>query len=153
MTKKMKRVLSIAAAAVVCLLFVSVVAVAGDDVPVNVSQLPATAQNTLLTHFGSKEVVVATKDNDLFDKSYEVLFSDGDKVEFDGKGDWTEIKCRQGAVPAALVPQQIAAYVQDNYSGAAIVEIEKDSKEYEVKLSNGIELTFNKQFRLTEVDF
>ena len=31
----------------------------------------------------------------------------GDKVEFDGKGNWTELKCKYSQVPVRLIPQAI----------------------------------------------
>ena len=76
----------------------------------------------------------------------------GDKVEFDKAGEWTEVRCRQTGVPAQIVPAQIAEYVKTNYPDAVILQIERDSREWEVKLSNRWEITFDKQMRVIDID-
>lgn len=139
-------------AAVALMLLVSVSSKADKDKPIDVSQLPETAQTTLKTYFNDRKVALAKVESGVFEKNYDVIFTNGDKVEFNSKGEWTEIQCKQSQVPAGLVPSQISLYVKSNYSGTKIVEIEKDSKEYEVTLSNGIELTFNKKFKLIDID-
>jgi hypothetical protein len=42
--------------------------------------------------------------------------------------------------------------VRKNYSGATIVQIEKARSGYEVQLSTGLELTFNKNFKVIDID-
>jgi hypothetical protein len=81
-----------------------------------------------------------------------VYFKNGDKVEFDRKGNWTEVVCKTGGVPAALVPQAIADYVKANHPDTKIVKIERENNTYEVNLSNGFEYTFNKKFKVVDVD-
>ena len=134
------------------LLTIGIAASADNDKPIEVSQLPSTAQTTLKSYFSDRKVALAKEESDLLDKNYDVIFTNGDKVEFNSKGEWTEVQCRQSSVPSALVPSQISSYVKTNYPDMKIVEIERDSKEYEVKLSNGIELTFNKKYKLIDID-
>ncbi|MDD6687766.1 PepSY-like domain-containing protein, partial [Sodaliphilus pleomorphus] len=76
----------------------------------------------------------------------------GEKLEFDRNGNWTEIDCKKSRVPVALVPSAIKNYVRKNYSGATIVQIEKARSGYEVQLSTGLELTFNKNFKVIDID-
>ena len=85
-------------------------------------------------------------------KSYEVVFTNGDKVEFDRDGRWKEISCKQSSVPPALVPAAISRYVKSHYAGRRIVKLERDRKEFEVNLDNGVEITFNKNFQVTDID-
>lgn len=134
------------------LLTIGIAACADNDKPIEVSQLPSTAQTTLKSYFSDRKVALAKEESDLLDKNYDVIFTNGDKVEFNSKGEWTEVQCKQSSVPSALVPSQISTYVKTNYPNMKIVEIERDSKEYEVKLSNGIELTFNKKYKLIDID-
>ena len=89
---------------------------------------------------------------ELLGKKYDVIFTNGEKIEFDSKGQWTDIECKQSQVPAALVPAAIAAFVKKNYPQAAILKIERDRKTYEVELSNRLELKFDKSFRLIDID-
>ena len=91
-------------------------------------------------------------DEELFDKDYKVVFVNGAKVEFTKNGEWKDVECKYGEVPAALVPQQIRDYVAKNFAGRKIVSIDRDKRGYEVKLDNGLELKFDLKFRLIEVD-
>ena len=139
-------------AAIALMLIVCASAKADKDKPIDVSQLPETAQTTLKTYFSDRKIALAKVESGVFEKNYDVIFTNGDKIEFDKHGKWTEIQCKQSAVPSGLVPQKIAGYVNTNYAGCKIMEIERDGKEYEVKLSNGIELTFNTKFQLIDID-
>ena len=138
--------------AVVAMFAMSTMVMADNDKPVQVNQLPAPAQTFLHTYFKDAKVALATQETELFNKSYEVMFNTGDKVEFDKAGEWTEVRCRQTGVPAQIVPAQIAEYVKTNYPDAIILQIERDSREWEVKLSNRWEITFDKQMRVIDID-
>ena len=138
--------------AVVAIFAVSTMAMADNDKPVQVNQLPAKAQTFLNTYFKGVKVALATQETELFNKSYDVVFNTGDKVEFDKAGEWTEVRCRQTGVPAQIVPAQIAEYVKTNYPDALILQIERDSREWEIKLSNRWEITFNNQMQVIDID-
>ena len=85
--------------------------------------------------------------------TYKVVFADGTQVKFRRNGMWREIKSRSRAVPSAVVPAQIADYVARNFPGTFLVGIEHTCREWEVKLNNTIELTFDdKRFALKEYD-
>lgn len=127
-------------------------AMADNDKPITVSQLPTAAQQVLKKHFSNKKVALAKMESGILDKSYDVVFTTGEKIEFDRKGNWKDIECKLSSVPAGLVPSQIAVYVKKNYPGTKILKIEKDKNEYEVKLSNRIEITFNKLFQVIDID-
>jgi len=85
---------------------------------------------------------------------YEVLLSDGTKVEFNKKSEWKQIDCEHSAtaVPAGLVPEQIATYAKNNFAGQAITKIKKERKGWEIELNNNLEVKFNKNFKVTEID-
>ena len=84
---------------------------------------------------------------------YSLIVSDnGDKAEFDKSGEWTEVRCRQTGVPAQIVPAAIAEYVKTTYPDAQILQIERDSRGWEIKLSNRWEITFDKQMRVVDID-
>lgn len=148
----MKRFLKASIAALFCLFVVSVNAVASNDKPIEVSQLPQTAQQVLKKDFSKMKVALAKMESGIFDTSYDIIFTNGDKVEFDRNGNWTELKCKYSQVPVRLIPAAINSYVKKNYSSAKVLEIERDRNEYDVKLSNGIELTFNKKFQVIDID-
>ena len=130
----------------------SVPAFAGKDRIITVGELPAVAQQFVQTHFKAVEVSYAKVDEELFDKDYKVVFVNGSKVEFAKDGAWKEVDCKYGEVPAAIVPQQIRDYVAKNFAGRKIVSIDRDKRDCEVKLDNGLDLKFDLQFRLIEID-
>lgn len=114
-------------------------------------KLPQAALQTINIHLPGRKIAIAKVESELFSKSYTVIFTNGEKIEFDGRGRWTEVKCKRSAVPASLVPAQIAQYIRANYPDCRILEIERDD-EYEVKLSNHVEVTFNKKFEVIDID-
>ena len=124
----------------------------GNDKVINKNQLPAQAQSFLNENFANVKISYAKLETDFLVSSYEVMLADGTKLEFSNKGNWEEVDCRQSAVPAAIVPQPIKDYVDKNYAGERIVIIEKNRKDYEVKLSNRLELKFDKNFNIYDID-
>ena len=127
-------------------------AMADNDRVINKSQLPAPAQQFLNEHFAGIDLTYAKEERDIFKHSYEVRLADGTKIEFTSKGEWDEVECRFGEVPAAIVPQAIKEYIEKNYAGAKVLYIEKDRNDYEVKLSNRLELKFDKDFNIYDID-
>lgn len=124
-------------------------AFAGDDYfTQKLEELPAPAQALLAEHFKDLKLAIIKVDNDFFSKTFDVKYQDGTEVEFDKKGNLTEVKVPAGEVPTALVPQEIKAMVESMYPGQKIVKFEKDDGEYEVELANKAELKFDKKLRL-----
>ena len=148
----MKRILRILMIAICCMVSCNMVANAGNDKPISVNALPAKAQTLLSQHFNGQKVMLATIESGVVSRSYDVVLQNGTKLEFDKKGNLTEIDCKQGIVPSQLIPQPIKNYLKENYKGAAVRKIELDTKEYEVELTNGIDLTFNRRFQLIDID-
>ncbi len=131
---------------------VSVNVMADNEKPITVDQLPTAAQQTLKKDFPNMKVALAKLDNEIFDKSYDVIFTDGSKIEFDRKGNWTEVSCKNSVVPAAFIPTAIKDYLKGHYPTEKVISIERDIRGYEVHLSNRFELTFNKSFKLIDID-
>jgi hypothetical protein len=125
---------------------------AGTDQPIDVKELPNKVQTFIKTHFPNEQVSLAKRERDLFETRYEVLFVNSVKLEFLGNGEWEEVDCRYQAVPDAIVPPQILTSVRERYPDAKIVEINRDKRDYELKLANGLELVYDLQYRLVDID-
>lgn len=125
---------------------------ADNDKLVKKSDLPVQAQQFIDSHFENVKITYAKLERDLFERSYEVVLADGAKLEFTSRGDWKEVDCRYGEVPAPIVPQAIREYVNNNYPGEKILKVERDRGYYELKLSNRYELTFNKDYNIVDID-
>lgn len=123
-----------------------------DDKPISFDQLPAKAQSFINKYFAGEEVSHITYDRDALSADYDVRFLSGTEVEFDSNGEWKDIDTRNGVVPAELIPQAIAKYVKSNYPNRTITEISRNHTHTEVTLNGGLELKFNKNQKLVEVD-
>lgn len=128
------------------------VASADNHKVINKSQLPVQAQQFIDKHFAGVEVSLAKEEREILGRSYEVRLANGAKLEFSSKGAWEEVDCRFGEVPAGIVPAEISKFIKENYPDAKVQKIEIDRNDYEVKLSNRLELKFDKEFRLVDID-
>lgn len=128
-------------------------AVADNDRPIAFEQLPTAAQQFVKQHFPDAKVAFSKVERKLFGSTYEVVFINGDNLEFDKKGEWTEIVCKHYTVPDAVIPAQIKQFVSTNYPEARFLEIERDQYSYEVKLSNFWEIKFDRQFNVIDMDY
>ncbi len=127
-------------------------AAADDNRPITIAELPRKAQQFIATHFAGMEVSYATVDTEFFDKDYKVLFVNGAKVTFSKSGDWTEVDCKRGEVPASVVPDPIRDEAKRRFPAQHIVQIEQSSRDYEIELGNGIEMRFDRSLRLMGID-
>ena len=125
------------------------VALADNDKPINFTQA---AQKFVKQHFPKAKIAFVKMETELFDKSYDVVFNNGDKLEFDKKGEWTEVNCKSTVVPAKVIPAPIKKYVETNYPEAKVLSIERDRYDYEVKLSNFWEIKFDMNFNVIDMD-
>ena len=48
--------------------------------------------------------------------------------------------------------KEIKNFINENYSDSRVLKIERDSRGYEVKLSNKLELKFNNDFKIVDID-
>ena len=123
-----------------------------DDRPVVFEQLPLAAQSFIKQYYPEDKISYATKDDDLILPDYTVVLVSGVKVVFENSGALEKVEAKKDGVPAGLVPVQIRDYVKNHYPGALIQEYEVGRRSYEVKLSNRLELKFNKNFMLIGID-
>lgn len=139
---------------ILVIMFVNVqlMACADDDKIIRFDQLPAAAQQFVNKHFAGKKVALVKMDNEIVYRDYELYFDNGGKIEFDKKGNWTDIECVNGSVPGAVVPVAIANYVKQNYPGVSIIKIDRDRNGYDIKLSNRMEIEFNKRMQVVDID-
>lgn len=123
-----------------------------DDKPIDYEQLPAAAKAFVQAEFPSAAISFVTRDSDLLDTTYDLHFADGLKVEFNSKGEWKEISRKSSPIDDRFVPQKIRENVASRWPDARFRKIERYRQGYEVELSNGLELKYNKNFKLAEID-
>ena len=108
------------------------------------------------TYFPDKEVIANIKDG----LDCDVTLSDYTQIGFDcnlfGKFEWDEVDCSHASlsttVPTALVPVEIANYVSRIHGTQTITKISTDRRGWDIKLSNGIEIEFDKRFNVIDFD-
>ena len=136
------------------LLFAGITAsLADNDRPIALDKLPAAAQTFLKTHFADLTLAYAVEDPKFVGSEYEVTYTDRTEVDFRSNGEWSSVERRYAAVPASIVPAQISAYVaKSSFPNQYIKKIERDAYTWEIELSNGIEIKFDKEFRVIDID-
>ena len=134
------------------LIVVSLSVVKADDRPVTFNQLPAAAQNFIKSTYPNEKVSFATVDDDIIMPDYQVVLANGVKVQFEHNGKLEKIESRNGGIPAGIIPVQIIEAVKSYYPDAEILGYEIGRRTYEVKLSNRMELKFNRNFVVIELD-
>lgn len=136
-----------------CLMISAASLFAKDKVTKDASVLPANSKEFLNRHFHGVQIShIKVEEGLLKTDSYDVILTNGVNVEFTGSGNWKEVEGKNIAVPAEIVPATIRKYVQTNYPGKIIVSIEKDRREYDIKLDNGIDLDFDLNGNFKKID-
>ena len=113
--------------------------------------LPVSAQKFIDQYFPSDEILVAVTDDDLVHPDVEVSLASGVHLEFDYKGNLKNVTSRT-PLPENVIPSGIRNYVSAHYPDAGYLEYEVERRTYEVKLTNRLELKFNSDFHVIEVD-
>lgn len=128
------------------------IACADVDRPIEPNRLPDAAQQFLKQYFPKLEISLAKEDVEITYKEYEVVLTDGTRIEFRSNGEWKDVDCKFSEVPAGIVPKQIVEYVKKNYPNVKIIQIDRDRRDYEVSLSNNLDLVFDMKFKLIDID-
>ena len=124
-----------------------------DERAINVAQLPQTAQSFLTDNFSGKTVAFAVEERKFFGTEYEVVYTDRTEVSFRSDGEWESVETKYEQVPSSVVPAQIADFVaKGGFEGQFIKEISRDRYSWEITLSSGIEIKFDKQFNVIGYD-
>lgn len=127
------------------ILGIAVCAQAKDTYTHDVSVLPDAARTLIADNFKAQVSVVKVDKDFGRISDYEAVMTDGAEISFDRQGSWDNIETdRAGSVPATLVPQTIREYVARTQHGMRIVGIDKERHGYDVELSNGVEMRFDK---------
>ena len=123
-----------------------------DDKPIKFDKLPSPAKEFVKKHFPGETVLAVTQDDDFIRPDYSVILSGGAKIEFENSGALEKVKVTGGSVPEKILPVQVSDFVKKNYPQTHVVEYEIGRTDYEVQLSNGLELKFNPAFKLVDID-
>lgn len=127
-------------------------AVTAQEETITTRELPAPAVEFLATNFKDNPVKHVVKDTDKKKVAFEVTLADGTELEFTQKGKWKEVDGNRKAIPTAFIPQSILDYVKTNYPKEQITHIDKGHRDYDVDLSNGLDLEFDLAGKFLRID-
>lgn len=145
----MKKILSLLVLAIVAVQF----AFAADVITKDINQLPLSARNFINSHFAKPQVSHIKIDSEMMSKKYEVLLADGTEIDFDSKGNWTEVDAKKGKVPASIVPAFVNDYLKaNNFTNEFITKIEQNRKGFEVELNTDLSFKFDKNGKFRKAD-
>ena len=134
-------------------LFAIALGASAQDKVISFEQLPAKARQFVSDYYSADRVSIVTEDREFLEgKSYEVTLKDGVELEFDASGNWKEVDAERQPVPASIIPASISAYIQKSFPDNEVVQISRSSREYEVELTNGIDLEFNSKGEFLRID-
>ncbi|MDE6886621.1 MAG: PepSY-like domain-containing protein [Helicobacteraceae bacterium] len=104
------------------------------DMPIPATSLPQKAQSFIANTL-KDNITMAMQDND----SFEVMLSNGYKVEFYLNGDWKEIENYNG-VASAVFPAPVSSAIAKAYPNVNIIKVEKEWSGFEVKLASRMKI-------------
>lgn len=131
--------------ALIAILGIAVCTQARDTYAHDASVLPKAAQTTIADNFKAKVSVVKIDKDFGRVSDYGAILTDGTEISFDRDGNWENVEVSNSkSVPSAFVPKAIQDYVSKNQKGTRIVGIDKERNGFDVELSNGVEMKFDK---------
>lgn len=121
-----------------------------EDRYIPATELPEEVLAFINTNYPEQTIVMAEIDDD----GYDVYLSNGIEIEFDfnGRIDVDMQDDDDRLIDASSLPQVIRDYITTNYPNASIRYVEIDAREYNLYLDNGVELYFDLNGNLLEID-
>ena len=115
-------------------------------------QLPATAQEFVKTYFLDYKVQYVFSDREFADIDYKVRFEDGTEIEFNAKGDWTNVSSKQKCIPTGFILTEITNYIEAYHNDMCITDIEREFNRIKIELNDTLEIEFNSRGKLISYD-
>lgn len=132
-------------------IFLSVTAFAQNGMT-TLEQLPATAQEFVKTYFSDYTIQYIFSDREFADVDYKVRFEDGTEIEFNAKGDWTNVSSKQKCIPTGFILAEITNYVAAYHKDMCITDIEREFNRITIELNDTLEIEFNSKGKLISYD-
>lgn len=108
--------------------------------------LPNTANVFIQQHFATDEVVnvSAKKSPTPQGTFYEATLKSGTEIDFGKEGNWIEVKTEDAnQLPTSFFPETIKTYLDLNFNGIGVKQIDKDATGYKLELKNDVDLLFD----------
>lgn len=132
-------------------LFFSLTSVAQNGMT-QLNQLPATAQEFVKTYFSDYKIQYIFSDKEFADVDYKIRFEDGTEIEFNAKGEWTDVSSKQQCIPTGFIIKEITNYVETYHKDMCITDVEREFNRITIELNDNLELEFNSKGKLLSYD-
>lgn len=114
------------------------------ETTVTINDLPVQARDFLNKFYNGVKVAKIEKDNDKGIVVFEVELENGHEIVFNEEGVWQQVDAPSGeSIPSGIAPQAIVDYLNLNYQGYGINEINLTGYGYKVELVTELDLMFN----------
>ncbi len=138
---------------IIVLLLFPMALFAQKDKKIDWDELPQKAQTFLKTNFTKEKAQQILKETeDYLETIYQVTFQGKLKIKFDKNGNWKEVDGHRKPIPTRFIPEKILTYIKKSFPNNEVVKIEKEKKKYEVEISNGLELKFDREGNFLRID-
>ena len=138
---------------IIVLLLFPMALFAQKDKKIDWDELPQKAQTFLKTNFTKEKAQQILKETeDYLETIYQVTFQGKLKIKFDNNGNWKEVDGHRKPIPTRFIPEKILTYIKKSFPNNEVVKIEKEKKKYEVEISNGLELKFDREGNFLRID-
>ena len=105
-----------------------------------------------LGHLGKFVFHFLGLDKEFADVDYKVCFEDGTEIEFNAKGDWTDVSGKRNCIPTGFILKEITDYVEVNHKDLCITDIEREFNRITIELNDHLEIEFNNKGKLISYD-
>lgn len=107
----------------------------GNGKEISYDALLEKARQFIGQYFQDMECVRIAQKKDNGATGFEVYLTDGAKLEFDGRGEWTSLDCKFSAIPSGILPENIITYIDNRYPDAVVRKAEKLPSGYEINIA------------------
>jgi len=118
----------------------------------NNQQLPEEIKSFITENFSDQTITSFDREQSPGGHTFEVVLSNGTEVDFDTKNIWEKVEGFTNPVPVSIIPAPIASHVQATFPDNDIVEIDKERYGFDVRLSDGMELQYDKNGGFKKVE-
>lgn len=125
------------------------------DEKVGADALPVAASTFIKEYFPTATILFTEKETELGGYEFDVVLSNGVEISFDENGTWKSVEARidANALPNTdFILPAIVDYVTTNHKSVFINGIEKEQNGFDVELTNGLDLVFDKDGKFVRID-
>ena len=123
-----------------------------DNTSEKYTELKENVKNSVNNYFKDYTIQYIFCDKEFADVDYKIRFEDGTEIEFNAKGDWTDVSGKKKCIPTAFILAEITNYVEMYHKDLCITDVEKEFNRITIELNNNLELEFNSKGKLISYD-